>query len=701
MRVALVAAGALGLVLAALLAAAPALVDREALRERIQAEASLALGLPVRVAAVSDLRLLPRPRIVLGPVRVLAAGGDTAPPLAAAESMRLELALVPLLSGRAEPELLQADGIALQPATPAPPQMPPPRMPTPMPHWLAALSLPIAAVRDAELTLRYPAGARRLSWPVFGEPGRLPRSAGTGPIVVTALLPLDTDDGRLAGGLAFSARADTAALPALTLASLRLAGADLRLGPLFGVTPVLSAERAVRNAAGVWRVSAVALSEGELDLRGELVLEPATGPAPRPAVGAARGRFTLAPMDLRRWLARHLDDPIPGAADRLRCLAAAVDFELIGSRLDVAPLALRLDDSQARAAGSLRLGQAPRAAAALRLDRLDLDPYLRAPVPGAPDYAASSPAAVDCMPIAEAAASGPVQPDLPALPQGPDAADLALDLGAQSLRAGALAYGDLGATALRRGRHTVLDIAAAAFYGGSLEARIERMLRPAASPRHTLRAAVAGADLGALLAHLQGEPQVTGTAHLTAELAAAGSEAAALRRDLSGSLRLRVENGRLAALDRAAASFGPLLSTVGIEVTPDTLAFSRLGLSADGEDGVFRSQDIHGRARLFALAGAGALDLPAQRLDAEVTATLVQPPDGPDLKGLAGIQVPVRITGPVTAPEVDAELGAAVAEAARRAARRHLDSDGNVLKQLEDATGVQGLEEGLRGLFGL
>ena len=102
MRVALVAAGALGLVLAALLAAAPALVDREALRERIQAEASLALGLPVRVAAVSDLRLLPRPRIVLGPVRVLAAGGDTAPPLAAAESMRLELALVPLLSGRAE-----------------------------------------------------------------------------------------------------------------------------------------------------------------------------------------------------------------------------------------------------------------------------------------------------------------------------------------------------------------------------------------------------------------------------------------------------------------------------------------------------------------------------------------------------------------------------------------------------------------------
>ncbi|WP_200240247.1 AsmA family protein [Thiohalocapsa halophila] len=701
LRVALVAAGALALVLAALLAAAPALVDREALRERIQAEASLALGLPVRVGAVADLRLLPRPRIVLGPVRVLAAGSDTAAPLAAAERMRLELALAPLLSGRAEPVLLQADGIALQSMTPTRRRMSPPRMPPSMPHWLAALSLPSAEVRDAELTLRYPAGARRLSWPVFGEPGRPPRSAGTGPITVLALLPLITDDGRLAGTLTFGAQAETDDLPALTLAPLRLAGADLRLGSLLGVTPVLSAERAVRNAPGVWRVSGLALSEGELDLRGELVLEPATGAAPRSAVGAARARFRLAPLDLRRWLARHLDDPIPGAADRLRCVAAAVDVELVAGRLDVAPLALRLDDSQARAAASLRLGQAPRAAAALRLDRLDLDPYLRAPAQSAPDAAASSLAGADCAAIAEAAAPGPAQPDLPALPQGPDAADLVLDLGAESLRAGALAYGDLGVNALQQGRHTVLDIAAGAFYGGTLKARIERMQRPAAPPRQTLRGEATGADLGALLTDLQGEPQMTGTAYLTAELAAAGSDTEALRRDLSGSLRLRVANGRLAALDRAAASFGPLLSTVGIEVTPDTLAISRLGLSADGEDGVFRSQDIDGRVRLFALAGTGALDLPAERVQADVTATLVQPPDGPDLKGLAGIQVPIRITGPVTAPEVDAELGPAVAEAARRAARRHLDGDGNVLEQLEDATGVQGLEEGLRNLFGL
>jgi hypothetical protein len=681
------------LVLAALLAAAPALVDREALRERIQAEASLALGLPVRVGAVSELRLLPRPRIVLGPVRVLAAVGDGAPPLAAAETMRLELALAPLLSGRAEPALLRIGGIELQTATPG-------DLPAhdPSPAWLAPLTLPNAAVRDAELTLSYPPGARRVGWPIFGESGGPPRSAGTGPIAVSALLPLDGGDGRLAGTLTLTARAETADLPALTLAPLRLAGADMRLGPLLGMTPVLTAERAVRDANGIWYVSDIELTEGDLELRGDWVIEPAGAAAAGSTTNAiARGSLRLAPLDLRRWLARHLEDPIPGAPDRLRCIAAAGGFQILGDRVEVTPLALRLDASRARAAGSLRLGRAPAAAAALRLDRLDLDPYLKAPTPDAPDAVVPSPAAADRTLVPDAQTPGPAQPDLPALRQGPDAADLVLDFGAHSLRAGALAFGDLGGTAVQHGRHTVVDIAAGAFYRGALDARLERMLRPAAPPRQTLRAEVTGADLGALLTDLQGEPQATGTAHLTAELAAAGSDVAALRRDLSGSLRLRVDDGRLAALDRAAASFGPLLSTVGLDVAPDSLAFSRLGLSAAGDDGVFRSRDIDGRARLFALAGTGVLDLPAERLEADVTATLVQPPEGPDLKGLAGIQVPIHIAGPVTAPEVDAELGPAIAEAARR----HLDRDGNLLEQLEDATGVKGLEEGLRGLFGL
>ncbi|WP_295541275.1 AsmA-like C-terminal region-containing protein [uncultured Thiohalocapsa sp.] len=687
---------------AALLSAAPMLVDRAALRERLAAEATAALSLPVQIDAITGLTLLPRPQIVLGSVRILATAATTtpthAPTLASAETVRLDLTLPALLTGHAEPALLRAEGIALRPLSRAR------RAASP---WLAALELP--GVSGAELTLSYPAGAKRLRWPLWTQAGGAPSSAGTGPIAVSARLPLDAADGRIAGTFRFTARVDTTALPVLTLAPLRLSAADLRLGGLRDLAPVLAAERAQRNADGVWHISEFWLSEAEppadppadLDLRGDWVIGPAGG--------LVRGSLRLAPLDLRRWLARHLEQPVPGAPGGLRCFAFAGGFERVGDRLDVAPLALRLDATRARAAGSVGLGPAPTAAVVLRLDRLDLDRYLTAS--GAADAGAPGAAADDCMPVSEAALPGPAdpspvqpapaQPDLPALPTGPHAPDLVLALGAESLRVGALAYHDLGIRAVKRDRRTGMDITAGAFYGGTLEARIERTLRPAAPPWQTLQAEVTGADLGALLTDLQGVPQATGRVHLVAALAAAGSDAAALRRGLSGSLRLRVQDGRLTALDQAAASFGPLLSVIGLEVTPDSLAFSRLSLSADGEDGVFRSRDIDARARLFALAGDGALDLSAQRLDADLVATLVQPPDGPDVRDLAGIEVPVQLSGAIDAPDVAVELGPAVAEAARRAARRELGGDDNVLKQLEDATGVQGLEQGLRNLFGL
>lgn len=679
---------------AALLFAAPMLVDRAALRERLAAEATAALSLPVQIDAITGLRLLPRPQIVLGSVRILATAANTVPTLASAETVRLDLRLPALLTGHAEPVLLRAEGIALQPGS---------RAWRASSTWLAALELP--GVSGAELTLSYPAGAERLRWPLLARSAGPPHSAGTGPIAASARLPLDAADGRIAGTFRLTARVDTTALPVLTLAPLRLTGSDLRLGGLRDLTPVLTAERAQRNADGVWHISEFWLSEADppadLDLRGDLVIGPAGD--------LVRGSLRLAPLDLRRWLARHLEQPVPGAPGGLRCFAFAGGFERVGDRLDVAPLALRLDATRARAAGSVGLGPAPTAAVVLHLDRLDLDAYLIAP--GTVDTSAPGAAADDCMPVSEAALPGPAdpspvqpgpaQPDLPALPTGPRAPDLVLALGAESLRVGALAYHDLGIRAVKRDQHTGMDITAGAFYGGTLEARIEHTLRPAASPWQTLQAEVTGADLGALLTDLQGVPQATGRVHLVAALAAAGSDAAALRRGLSGSLRLRVQDGRLTALDRAAASFGPLLSVIGLEVTPDSLAFSRLSLSADGEDGVFRSRDIDARAQLFALAGDGALDLSAQRLEAELVATLVQPPDGPDVRDLAGIEVPVQLSGAIDAPDVAVELGPAVAEAARRAARRELDSDDNVLKQLEDATGVQGLEQGLRNLFGL
>ena len=698
-RGAAVIAVAAAMLLLALAAAAPLLVDRDALARRVAAELSLALGLPVQLDAISGLALLPVPHTVLGPLRVMPPddGGDGAAvrPLAEARSLRLELAWPALLLGQAEPVLLRAEGLDVDWT---------PRAALPPPRWLAALSLPASRVRDAELTLDYPPGARRLRWPlrapsVDGTAMRPPSLAPPGPrpgrVRLTAALPLEGTRARLSGSLELHAEADLAELPALTIAPLELTGSGLDVGELRNLSLDLGVEQARRSAEGRWRLQGLSLSAGALRIDGDMALSVA-------ADGrlAGQGRLRLAPLDLRNWLATHGAPPLPGQPQTLRCVAVDGQFQLAAGRLGIAPAALRIDTSQAAFAATVDLDpRLPTAAVAARLDKLDIDPYLvhapiTEPVSGEP-RAGPAPLPAPCPELPDAAPTPPPAPAAVA-----DDTELHLELAAERLRAGRLAYGNLTAVATQQGPLTAADIDAAAFYGGTLGAHVEHQLQPDAPPRQTLRGEVKNADLGALLADLQGSPQVTGTADLTADLAATGADQAAIRRALSGTVQIDLRDGQLAALDQAAANLGPLLSAIGLPVTPDAFAFSRLEAGAEGTAGVFNVVHLDGQSPLFRLGGGGRIDTGDETLDLALTATLTQPQDGPDLEDLAGIEVPIRVAGSIAAPAVQADLAPAIAEAARRTARRHLNKDGNVLQQLEKATGVKGLEQGLRGLFG-
>ncbi|MCG6942962.1 MAG: AsmA-like C-terminal region-containing protein [Thiohalocapsa sp.] len=684
-RLAALVAAAVALPLLALLVAAPMLVDRAALARRVEAEMTAAVGLPVRVDGITALGLLPTPHAELGPLRVLPRGaagkGRASAPLVVAQTLRLELAWPALLLGYVEPVVLRAQGVELdwRPGT------------TAAARWLAALAVPAPRVRNATVTLDYPPGAKRLRWPLMGgastgAPVGPLLEQRPGPLRIAASLPLRRVRPRLAGNLDLSARADLTELPVLTIAPLQLTGRDLDIGELHGLALTLSAAQARRNAEGRWRLRKLALRSGDLRIDGNLDLYQTEGDRL-----AGEGRLALAPLDLRAWLAQHREQSLPGQPQTLRCIAADGVFRLAEGLLIIAPAQLRADTTRAGAAATVSLGPLPGAAVVMRLDQLDLDPYLTPAAPAAAAVADAQP----CGALADAAPAAPKPPAPPA-----DDTELWLDLGADLLRVGALAYGNLAVVAAQTGSRAGADISAAAFYGGTLSARVEQTLHSGAPPRQVLRAEVRRADLGALLADLQGTPQVTGTADLTADLAATGADQALIRRDLSGTLRFDLRDGRLAALDQGAANFGPLLSAVGLPVTADAFAFSRLQAGAQGQHGVFTVADLDGRARLFRLGGGGRVDVGAETLDLALTATLVQPPDAADLKDLAGIEVPIRIKGDLAAPKVSANLAPALAEVARRSVRRHLGNDGNVLKQLEESTGVKGLEQGLRNLFG-
>jgi hypothetical protein len=277
---------------------------------------------------------------------------------------------------------------------------------------------------------------------------------------------------------------------------------------------------------------------------------------------------------------------------------------------------------------------------------------------------------------------------------------LRLDATASALTLGGARFGELVVAVEQRGPLTEIAFQSGIFYDGSLSAEIDHRRLQGGPAEHRFKAKATSVDLGPLLADVAGEATLSGSADMRAKLSARGSGSAELRRSLSGQFKVSLRDARSAALQRTAAGVRPLLDMVGLPLEADTLELQRFKLTATGEDGVFESHDIDGQARLFRLGGEGRLDATAETLGLDLIATLVQPPDGPDMRDLDGIQVPIAVSGHWSAPGVDANLQPALAEAARRTAKRHLDGDGNLFEQLEEATGVKGLEQGLRGLLG-
>lgn len=88
------------LILVAAALTAPRLINQEQLLSDLEAEISLALGRPTRIESIGLLRLLPTPRLRLDAVQVTEGVEADAETLATVDSLRLDAAILPLISGR-------------------------------------------------------------------------------------------------------------------------------------------------------------------------------------------------------------------------------------------------------------------------------------------------------------------------------------------------------------------------------------------------------------------------------------------------------------------------------------------------------------------------------------------------------------------------------------------------------------------------
>ncbi len=705
----------------------PWLIDAGSVRAQIERMVSEGTGLELRLARDPRLRLLPRPRLAASEITLAGTAARLPQLRLQARDLTLDLALLPLLVGRLQPAEVVVDGFDLR-LPPGPPGVGQWRLGAEQIRLLPGadpLPPPDSATPPAIHRIEVRGGWAERSAPSTVAPLRISRlellggpfsAQQAGPVTARGHLQVP---GIIAGAIGLEGELGPGPMPLL------LTGDGLRIGRLRDVSLRLQAR--IAPVAGGLNAGDLQLTAADMRVDGELRLRNPWTPE-RPPVLA--GRLNLAELDLRTWLSEHGLTGLPGSPETLRRVAITTDLALVPARLapgGAEPASLRLDQTridvdQTRADGSFALQSGidqRRFAFDVRMDQLDLDPWLTPPAqepptaapstpmasiaasPATPRQAAQKPAptAAPEAPIAQAPRSAPTSPPEPAGPSRPPISTLIdgrLQVGRLGL-AGLSAEG-VGVQVVGEDRTMDLELAVARLLGGTLAGDLHLDGSDPAEPRFRLRAAADGVALGPLFQARFGSAPVTGTADIGADLRGMGVDAPSVRQSLAGTLTLEAHDGRIRGIGIA----GDIIRAAGGgQQSEDVTVFSRLSATAQGEQGRFRSDDIEADSPMLAVTGRGALDLPAERIDLTLTSVLREPPSGAGVAELEGLPIPVHIAGDWQRPQVKVDLGPALREAGRRALGRGLDRHSEKLEDLERRTGIPGLEQGLRGLLGL
>ncbi|ESQ15490.1 MAG: AsmA family protein [Thiohalocapsa sp. PB-PSB1] len=659
------------LLVLALAATAPFWIGRIGLAPAIETAVHETTGYGLSIDGEPRLRLSSTPVVELGPLS-LSSDGDGQSPLAQGAALRLHVSALALLIGRLELRQAVFDAEQLS-------------FPVGVPQT-TGWQMPIPAridVQNAHIELRYPDQTPGPSWNLFALDRGILRVGQRGR--VEARFELDTVKPRLAGGLALSAGIERTSNPALAMqidpplrfVDFQLWGSDLSIGEGDGLDLALAAESIEQNpTSGTWQVPALTLTSSTLHIDSALELR-------RDQVGQVlAGRFDVAGFDLRGWMQTHGYGPGRGAPSTLRCAAARGQFMLDSDGLLLESAELLVDATHAAGSASVRFGLQPTTTTVLVLDQLDLDPYLiDEPPQSSPGFASGC----------ALSAISPLNP--PVLPEPDMQGGQSVQLEADLLRVGGLSCRQLAADLQQQGGLASADIKVADFYSGHLSAHAERDTRDSANPRQTVRGQALAMDASALLMDLRGTAPISGDADVRVELAASGSDAEALKGDLSGSVEVEIRNGHLPGLD-----ITPMLTAIGGSPADAVAAtaFETFSATAIGSGGLFQTKDLSVRSPLLLISGQGRFDVPVETLDLELLATFVTPPKQNALSGLAGLQVPMTITGTWQQPAWQADFGPALRAGADRVLKRNRAS----LRRLEERTGIKGLEKKLRDMLG-
>jgi AsmA protein len=355
-----------------------------------------------------------------------------------------------------------------------------------------------------------------------------------------------------------------------------------------------------------------------------------------------------------------------------------------------ADLAIKLDESNIQAKLGLLKFTPAAYAFDINVDRLNVDRYF--PPPAAP-----------AKPVAPAAKPAPAQDtpvDLSAL-KGLNA-NGKLNVGALQVRGLKLA----NVRAQLRAANGRMDVNphSADLYEGSVSGAISLQ---AEGNRVTLKETLTKVAVGPLLKDLAEKDLLEGRGNVALDVSTAGASVEAMKKALAGSARVNLRDGAIKGfnlseiLRKARSALGGSGGGDSDQAADKSQRtdFTELNASFAIKNGVAHNEDLDVKAPLFRITGSGDVDIANSRIDYVTKATVVastKGQGGPELDRLAGITVPVRLSGAFDDLKYKVDFRSTAADVARtRAGEKVKERLEGQREKLEERLGGR-----LKGLLG-
>jgi AsmA protein len=243
----------------------------------------------------------------------------------------------------------------------------------------------------------------------------------------------------------------------------------------------------------------------------------------------------------------------------------------------------------------------------------------------------------------------------------------------------------------------------AELYEGKFDGRVV-LNASGKTPKVAARNSLSGIQIGSLLQDVAGQDRLTGKGELALDINITGLTEPEIRRTLNGTSRFAFTDGAIKGVNIAqvirqgsqALGMGGSGVSTG---TPGQTDFTELTGSLQMTNGVIKNQDLKAKSPLLRIEGKGTVDLPQDTIDYLVETVLVRSLEGQGGKGrdeLAGINIPVRVTGPLTSPSYRPDLEAALSAKAKA----QLEEKKQELQQKAGEKIQEEMGDALKGLFG-